>query len=141
MRHLKFLKLSPSAVLPTRASSNAAGVDLYSIEEAVLAIGKIAAVRTGLSVAIPKGFYGRIAPRSGLALKHGIDVLAGVVDSDYRGELICVLINHGESDFFIQKHYRVAQLIIEKISTPEPEWVESLPNTNRGNKGFGSSGG
>jgi dUTP pyrophosphatase len=141
MRHLKFLKLSPSAVLPTRASANAAGVDLYSIEEVTLPTGKIAAVRTGLSVAIPQGSYGRIAPRSGLALKHGIDVLAGVVDSDYRGELICVLINHGDSDFFIEKHGRVAQLIIERISTPEPEWAESLAKTHRGDKGFGSSGG
>jgi dUTP pyrophosphatase len=138
---LKFLKLNPSAVLPTRASSNAAGLDLYSVEDVVLAIGKIVPVRTGLSVAIPQGSYGRIAPRSGLAVKHGIDVLAGVVDSDYRGELICVLINHGDSDFLIQKNDRVAQLIIEKISTPEPEWAESLATTPRGDKGFGSSGG
>jgi dUTP pyrophosphatase len=118
---------------------HAAGMDLYSIEETTLASGKRAAIRTGLSVAIPHGFYGRIAPRSGLALKNGIDILAGVVDSDYRGEVLCILINNGESDFRIQVHDRIAQLIIEKILTPQPEWAADLDKTTRGDKGFGSS--
>jgi dUTP pyrophosphatase len=140
METLEFLKLSPLAVLPTRASKDAAGVDLYSIETVKLSSGKRAAIRTGLSVAIPRGFYGRIAPRSGLALTNGIDVLAGVVDSDYRGEILCVLINHGESELHVGIRDRIAQLIIERIATPEPEWAVELAKTPRGEKGFGSTG-
>jgi len=140
MENLKFLRLSPSAVLPTRASEHAAGVDLYSIENVQIDSGKRAAVKTGLSVAIPEGSYGRIAPRSGLAWKAGIDLLAGVVDADYRGELICILINHGEESFFVNAGDRVAQLIIEKITTPIPEWASELDNTYRDSGGFGSTG-
>jgi dUTP pyrophosphatase len=103
--------------------------------------GQRAAVRTGLSVAIPEGFYGRIAPRSGLALRAGIDVLAGVVDCDYRGELLCVLINHGDDPFSVMPGDRIAQLIIEPIATPRAEWVDELSRTLRDQGGFGSTGG
>jgi dUTP pyrophosphatase len=96
-------------------------------------------VRTGLSVAIPSGFYGRIAPRSGLAVNYGIDVLAGVIDSDYRGEIMCVLINHGEEPIHIENGRRVAQLIVESIITPIAEWTDELDETERGSRGFGSS--
>jgi len=137
---LKFLQLHPAAKLPTRGSRHAAGLDLYSIEEVTLAAGGRAAVRTGLSVAIPRGFYGRVAPRSGLAVKHGLDVLAGVIDSDYRGEIICALVNHSAEAFALEAGGRVAQLIIEAIITPEPVWVDSLDETARGAGGFGSTG-
>jgi dUTP pyrophosphatase len=141
MKELKFLRLHPAARLPTRGSVEAAGLDLYSIEEATLAAGARAAVRTGLSVAIPRGFYGRIAPRSGLAVKHGLDVLAGVIDSDYRGEIVCALINHGREAYTLAAGERMAQLIVEAIITPEPVWVDSLDETARGTGGFGSTGG
>lgn len=137
---LKFLKIHPEAKLPTRGSIHAAGLDLYSIEDTTIQAGKYFPVRTGLSVAIPLGFYGRIAPRSGLAVKQGIDVLAGVIDSDYRGEIICVLINHGETPFFIKAGGRIAQLIVEAIATLKSEWVEELGETMRGAGGFGSTG-
>jgi len=127
--------------LPTRGSREAAGLDLYSIEDVTFAAGARTAVRTGLSVAIPRGFYGRVAPRSGLAVKHGLDVLAGVVDSDYRGEIVCALINHGREAFTLEAGQRMAQLIIEAIITPEPVWVDSLDETARGAGGFGSTGG
>ena len=140
METLRFLRLSPSAVLPTRASKHAAGVDLYSVENVQIDSGKRAAVKTGLSVAIPRGSYGRIAPRSGLALKDGIDVLAGVIDADYRGELICIMINHGEKPFSVSDGDRIAQLIIEKITTPIPEWASELDSTLRDSGGFGSTG-
>ena len=141
MNELKFLQLHPAAILPTRGSGQAAGLDLHSIEDVTLAAGERAAVRTGLSAAIPQGFYGRIAPRSGLAVKHGLDVLAGVVDCDYRGEIVCALINHGREAFTLAAGERIAQLIIEAIITPEPVWVDSLDETARGAGGFGSTGG
>jgi dUTP pyrophosphatase len=137
---LKFLRLHPAAKLPTRGSAHAAGLDLCSIEEVTLAAGARAAVRTGLSVAIPEGFYGRIAPRSGLAVNYGLDVLAGVIDSDYRGEIVCALVNHGRETFKIEAGQRIAQLIVEAIITPEPAWADSLDETARGAGGFGSTG-
>ncbi len=84
---LTFKQLDPRATLPTRGSALAAGLDIYAIEELTIAPGERQLARTGLVVAIPEGYYGRIAPRSGLALKNGLDVLAGVIDADYRGEL------------------------------------------------------
>ncbi|HVG39420.1 MAG TPA: dUTP diphosphatase [Pyrinomonadaceae bacterium] len=137
---IKFLALDPRAVLPTRGSAHSAGLDLYAIEEVIFSPGARAGVRTGLAVAIPAGYYGRVAPRSGLARDCGLDTLAGVIDSDYRGELICLLINHGAAQVKIEPRQRIAQLIIEAIVTPEPEWEEQLNATSRGAGGFGSTG-
>ena len=137
---LKFRRLHTEARLPTRGSQFAAGLDLYSVEELTLQAGQRAAVGTGLSVAIPAGFYGRVAPRSGLALEHGLDMLAGVIDGDYRGEIRCALINHGSEPVLIEVGQRVAQLIIEAIATPEPDWADELEETARGAGGFGSTG-
>jgi dUTP pyrophosphatase len=140
MKPLKFLRLNPDATLPVRSRAQAAGLDLHSVEELQIQPHQRAAVKTGLSVAIPQNTYGRIAPRSGLAAKSGIDVLAGVIDSDYRGELICVLINHDDRPFTIARGDRIAQLIIEQILTPIPEWTTELDPTVRNNQGFGSTG-
>ncbi len=137
---LKFQKLHDEARLPARGSEYAAGLDLCAVEERVIPAGGRAAVRTGLAVSIPEGFYGRIAPRSGLAVRHGLDVLAGVIDSDYRGEILCALINHGEDDLEIKVGMRVAQLIIEAIIRPEAVWADELDETERGAGGFGSTG-
>jgi dUTP pyrophosphatase len=139
---LKFLKLHPAAKLPARGSEHAAGLDLYAVEDVTLeACGGRAMVRTGLSVAIPRGFYGRVAPRSGLAVKHGLDVLAGVIDADYRGEIVCALVNHGRETLTLEAGQRVAQLIVEAIITPEAVWADALDETARGAGGFGSTGG
>lgn len=137
---LKFLKIHPEAQLPSRSTKAAAGLDLYSVEGLIIPERKYLPVKTGISVEVPVDCYGRIAPRSGLALKYGIDVLAGVIDSDYRGEIICLLINHSNNDVKIKKGTRIAQLIIESILTPQPIWAEELEVTLRGDKGFGSSG-
>ena len=137
---LLFKRLHPAARLPTRGSAGAAGLDLYAVERVVIAPGGRAAVRTGLAAAVPAGFYGRVAPRSGLAVRHGIDVLAGVVDSDYRGEILCALVNHGEEPFEVEPGARVAQLVVEAIASPEPAWAEDLEETARGAGGFGSTG-
>lgn len=137
---LRFKRLHPGAKLPTRGSALAAGLDLYSVERVALQPGARAAVRTGLAVAIPEGFYGRVAPRSGLAVRQGLDTMSGVIDSDYRGEILCVLVNLGDAPIEIEPGARVAQLIIEKIALPEAVWAEDLDETERGAGGFGSTG-
>ncbi|XP_066327121.1 deoxyuridine 5'-triphosphate nucleotidohydrolase-like [Miscanthus floridulus] len=137
---LKVKKLSDKAVLPSRGSALAAGYDLSSaVETLVPARGK-ALVPTDLSVAIPHGTYARIAPRSGLALKHSIDVGAGVIDADYRGPVGVILFNHSDADFAVKPGDRIAQMIIEVIATPEVAEVEDLDATVRGEGGFGSTG-
>lgn len=137
---LKVKKLSANARVPERASAGAAGYDLYSAEEVVVAPGTRQMIRTGLSIQIPPGHYGRIAPRSGLAWKYGIDIGAGVVDEDYRGALGLLLVNNGIADYSIKIGDRVAQLLLERVSTPEVLVVEELDTSARGNLGFGSTG-
>jgi dUTP pyrophosphatase len=137
---LSFEKLDPEAVLPTRGSLSAAGLDLYSIEAISLRPKERRLIRTGLAVAIPAGYYGRLAPRSGLATQKGIDVLAGVIDADYRGEIGCLLYNAGDERIDLPARTKICQLIIEKIITPTAVWVDGLSQTSRGSGGFGSTG-
>jgi dUTP pyrophosphatase len=140
MRVLKFLRLDPDAILPSRGSASSAGLDLHSIEDVLLESGMRKGISTGLAIAVPDGHYGRIAPRSGLAVRNGLDVLAGVVDADYRGELKCIVINLGTESVSLKKGDRIAQLIIEKIELLDPVWSDSLDDTERSGRGFGSSG-
>ena len=137
---LHFKRLDDRATLPTRGSSSSAGLDLYSIEDITIGPQKRIVARTGLAVAVPVGFYGRVAPRSGLAVKNGLDVLAGVIDSDYRGEVCCALLNTGDEAINLPQGSRLCQLIIEQIITPVPEWANELDETARGAGGFGSTG-
>jgi len=137
---LRVKKLSPNATLPSRGSALAAGYDLSSATSCVVPARGKALVPTDLSIAIPEGTYARIAPRSGLAWKHSIDVGAGVIDADYRGPVSVVLFNHSDQGFEIKAGDRIAQLIIEKIITPQVLEVEDLDSTNRGVGGFGSTG-
>lgn len=137
---LRFKQLHPRAVLPRRGSALAAGLDVCSIETVELQPKQRATVRTGLAVAIPPGFYGRVAPRSGLAAKNGLDVLAGVIDSDYRGEICCVLYNTGDEVISLPAGSKICQLVVEQIITPEAAWVIDLDETARGAGGFGSTG-
>lgn len=137
MSKLKFKQLTEQATLPTRGSEHAAGLDLYASAEAAVLPDCVTSVSTGIAVEIPPGWYGRIAPRSGLAV-YGIHVLGGVIDSDYRGEIKVMLT--GNTEYHIAKGDRVAQLIIEKIATPEAVWVEELDETERDANGFGSTG-
>lgn len=137
---LLFKKLDDGAKLPTRGSEHAAGYDLHSAEDLLLPPYSQVVVSTGLSVAIPEGHYGRIAPRSGLAVQYRINIQGGVIDQDYRGEVKVLMMNHGPAIVEIDKGQRIAQLILERISTPEAEWAEELPETTRGIAGFGSSG-
>jgi dUTP diphosphatase len=137
---LSFKKLEPNAVLPARGSSLAAGLDIYSIEDIVIEPKQRRLARTGLAVAIPDGYYGRLAPRSGLAVKNGLDVLAGVIDADYRGEIGCLLYNTGDETINLPAQSKICQLILEKIITPTAVWADDISNTERGSGGFGSTG-
>ncbi|KAK9271076.1 hypothetical protein L1049_026665 [Liquidambar formosana] len=136
---LRVKKLSEDAVLPSRASLLSAGYDLSSAKETKVPARGKALVPTDLSIAIPEGTYARIAPRSGLAWKHSIDVGAGVIDADYRGPVGVILFNHSDVDFEVKAGDRIAQLIIEKIMTPDVMEVEDLDSTVRGVGGFGST--
>jgi deoxyuridine 5'-triphosphate nucleotidohydrolase len=140
LRLLSFKRLDPRAVLPTRGSSLAAGLDIYAIEVLTIQPGERYLARTGLSVAIPEGYYGRLAPRSGLATNKGLDTLAGVIDADYRGEIRCLLYNAGAEPIHLPAESKICQLIIEKIITPTPVWAEDISDTERGSGGFGSTG-
>ena len=126
--------------LPTRGSSGAVGYDLYSDEDIVVVHGERALVGTGIALGLPIGVYGRVAPRSGLAVKHGIHVGAGVIDPDYTGEVKVLLFNHGSHDFEIKKGDRIAQLVLERCETPDVEEVKVIADTERGSGGFGSTG-
>lgn len=137
---LRFKQLDPGAMLPTRGSVFSAGLDVYCIDDLSIGARERTGARTGLSVAIPEGFYGRVAPRSGLAVNHGLDVLSGVIDADYRGEIICILYNTGDARISLPKGSKMCQLIIEKIIMPAPVWAEDLEETLRGGGGFGSTG-
>ena len=140
LRHLSFKRLDSRATLPTRGSSQAAGLDIFSIEDVAIEPKQRALVRTGLAVAIPEGYYGRVAPRSGLATQKGLDVFAGVIDSDYRGEVRCLLYNAGDETIHLPAQSKICQLIIEKIITPSAVWSDEISDTDRGSGGFGSTG-
>lgn len=137
---LRVKKLSENAVLPSRGSPLSAGYDLSSASKAKVPARGKALIPTDLSIAIPEGTYARIAPRSGLTWKHSIDVGAGVIDADYRGPVGVILFNHSDVDFEVKVGDRIAQLIIEKIVTPNVMEVEDLDATVRGAGGFGSTG-
>ena len=137
---LKVQKLNNNAALPKRSTEGAAGYDLCASQNCIIPAGGKGLVHTGLAISFPAGLYARIAPRSGLALKKFIDVGAGVVDHDYRGEVGVVLFNHGDQDFEVNMGDRIAQLILEKIDTPPVEEVQGLGETVRGVGGFGSTG-
>ncbi|RPB27158.1 dUTP diphosphatase, partial [Terfezia boudieri ATCC MYA-4762] len=132
--------LSDKGRAPTRGSEFAAGYDVYSAQNTVIPAHGRALVDTDISIAVPAGTYGRIAPRSGLAVKNFIDVGAGVIDADYRGQLKILLFNHADVDFEVKEGDRVAQLILERIYTPEVVTVTELPASVRGAGGFGSTG-
>ncbi|KAJ6664117.1 hypothetical protein lerEdw1_008332 [Lerista edwardsae] len=139
-QRLRFAKLSENAFAPSRGSSRAAGYDLYSAYDCEIPASGKAVVKTDIQIALPSGCYGRIAPRSGLAAKHFIDVGAGVIDEDYRGNVGVVLFNFGKESFKVNKGDRIAQLICERIYYPDLEEMQVLDDTDRGSGGFGSTG-
>lgn len=141
---IRVKKLRPNAVLPTYGSSEAAGADLYACleEDVIIAPGQSVFIPTGLAMEIPKGCAGLIYARSGLACKRGLAPAnkVGVVDSDYRGEFMIVLHNHGSQPQTVSHGERIAQLVITPVLTPSYEEADELLDTDRGCGGFGSTG-
>ena len=137
---LQYVKMSDRARAPSRGSPGSAGFDLFSAEEVIVGPGERVCVKTDLQIRVPDGTYGRVAPRSGLALKHGIDVGAGVIDGDFRGNVMVLLFNLGAFDFHVRCGDRIAQLILEKFSAATPLEQSTLEETERGSGGFGSTG-
>ncbi len=134
-------KLTENATIPTQGTKFAAGYDLYAAEDAVVVCGARKLIKTNISMEITPGYYGRIAPRSGLAYKSGIDVLAGVIDSDYRGDIGVILYNTDKNiDFEVKKGDRIAQIIFEACYSATLNTVENLDNTLRQSGGYGSTG-
>ena len=144
MEPIKVKKLRENAILPTYGSAEAAGADLYACLEAdvTIAPGKTAFIPTGLAMELPMGCAGLIYARSGLACKRGLAPAnkVGVIDSDYRGEFIVALHNHGDAEQTVSNGERIAQLIITPVLTPAYEETDELTNTGRGQGGFGSTG-
>ena len=128
--------------LPAYATHGAAGLDVVAAEDVDLQPGQRHAVATGFKVAIPHGYEIQVRPRSGLAFKHGISIpnTPGTIDSDYRGELKILLINHGEEPFAVRRGERIAQLVPAAVTPAEFDAVEELEDTHRGAGGFGSTG-
>ncbi|XP_068619732.1 deoxyuridine 5'-triphosphate nucleotidohydrolase [Battus philenor] len=137
---LKFTRLSEHAYPPVKGSEKAAGFDLKSAYDYTVPARGKELIKTDLQIELPHGCYGRVAPRSGLALKNFIDVGAGVIDEDYRGNVGVVIFNHSNEDFIVKKGDRIAQLICEKIYYPVLQEVTSLTETKRSDGGFGSTG-
>lgn len=137
---LYFTKLSLNAFTPVKATEQSAGYDLRSAYDYTVNHQNKQLVKTDIAIRIPDGCYGRIAPRSGLALHYHIDIGAGVIDRDYRGNVGVVVFNHSKSSFIIRKGDRIAQLICERIVEPKLQEVTDLNITERGRRGFGSTG-
>jgi dUTP diphosphatase len=134
------VKVSGPGALPEYASPGAAGADLRASEAVTLLPGGRAAVGTGLHLEIPPGHVGLVWPRSGLAVRHGLDTLAGVIDSDYRGEVRVVLVNHGTEAVHLAPGDRVAQLLVQRVDQATFSRVDGLAASDRGQSGFGSTG-
>jgi len=137
---IKAKKIYKDAELPKTMREGDVAFDIYSYKDYKLKPGEKILAQTGIALAIPLGYWGNIRDRSGLAAKHSIHTLAGVVDSNYRGEIQIVLINLGNEEYNIKKGDRICQMIIEKHEIAELEEVEELDETNRGKDGFASSG-
>jgi dUTP pyrophosphatase len=133
------LRLSPEAVLPTRAHADDAGMDLYSLEDVILAPQQGKVARTGVAMAIPGGFVGLVADRSSMA-KKGVKTAGGVIDAGYRGEIGVVVWNLSSQELRVARGERIAQLLILPIATPAVREVSMLDETARGAGGFGSTG-
>ena len=144
MHNIRVKQLRPGAKLPTYGTAGAAGADLYACleEDAVILPGQTRFLPTGIALEVPQGCAGLVYARSGLACKRGLAPAnkVGVVDSDYRGEILVALHNHGDQPQIICDGERVAQLLITPVLTPEYGWSQKLSDTQRNEKGFGSTG-
>jgi dUTP pyrophosphatase len=135
----KIKLLNINAQTPYKADDGCAGYDLFSSEEATIQPGTRSLISTGISVEIPRHYYFRVAPRSGLSV-HGLDIGAGVIDSSYRGEIKVLCINNSKEPFHFERGAKIAQMILERCACARIELVNDLSETTRGSGGFGSTG-
>ncbi|WP_404468651.1 dUTP diphosphatase [Sutcliffiella horikoshii] len=139
---LEVIKSHPDALIPKYAHLSDSGLDLYSIEEAYIQPNETISIRTGIRINLPVGTEAQIRPRSGLAFKKSITILntPGTIDQGFTGEIVILMINHGKEKFLIEKHMRIAQMVIAPIIKVNITEVASFPNKDRNEKGFGSTG-
>lgn len=137
---IQIKKLDPDAIIPRFAQSGDVAMDLFSIENKILSPGERISCRTGIAMKIPDGFVALIWDKSGPSHKFGIKTLGGVFDSNYTGEYFIGLLNLGQDDFEIKKGQKIAQVLFQKVEIPEIEETHELPETNRGEGKFGSTG-
>ena len=137
---VEIVRLSHDATIPVQVNDSQAGWDLHSACDCVLPPNARLLAPTDIAIGVPRGCYGRVAPRSGLAARHGIDIGAGVIDSHFRGNVFVLMINNANSEYLVWKGMRIAQLIIEKYQVCVLKVVNKLPETSRGANGFGSTG-
>ena len=142
MIKLGFKKINPDAILPVYAHPGDAGMDLYSVDNLIVAPGERALVHTGLVMNLPAGFEAQVRPRSGLALKNGITVLntPGTIDEGYRGEVGVILANFGDAPFTVSRGSKIAQMVVSPVTRVMPIEVDEVDDTERGAGGFGSTG-
>ncbi len=142
MLELKIKKIHSDAVIPRYAHATDAGMDLYSIDEKTIEAGETALIKTGIVIELPKDTEAQIRPRSGLALKSSITVLntPGTIDEGYRGEICIILINHGKNAFKLEKHMRIAQMVIKSVLKVTVNEVREVSESDRNLGGFGSTG-
>ncbi|AWI13065.1 MULTISPECIES: dUTP diphosphatase [Bacillaceae] len=139
---LKVKLIKEDAKLPQYANPGDAGLDLFSVEEKIIKPGEFELISTGISLELPPGTEAQVRPRSGLALKHGITLLnsPGTIDEGYRGEVKVMLINHGKKEFKVEKHMRIAQMVVAPVTRMNVIEVEEISDSVRGEGGFGSTG-
>ncbi|GHU48931.1 hypothetical protein FACS1894127_0740 [Clostridia bacterium] len=140
--HVKCKKLHADAILPSYAREGDSGLDLAAVEDCLIASGEVALIHTGVAIELPNNSEAQIRPRSGLAIKHGISVLntPGTIDQGYRGEICVILINHGKEEFRVEKHMKIAQMVVKPTCEVVLEVVDDLEESVRGDRGFGSTG-
>ncbi len=141
MIRVKIKRLKENAIIPSYAHAGDAGMDLYSVENYIVAGGERTLVSTGISMELPSGYFASIRGKSGLAYKKGISILGGVIEYGYTGEYGVIVLNTGDEDFEIRAGDKIAQVVISPVSTAEIEEVDSLKDSERGNDALGSTGG
>jgi dUTP pyrophosphatase len=139
---LKVTKLDDTAVLPEYAHPGDSGLDLFSLDDEIIAPSESGLIHTGIAIELPKNTEAQVRPRSGLALKHQITVLnsPGTIDEGYRGEICVILINHGKQDFHVSRGMKIAQMVISPVTRVQVKEINRLGITSRGSNGFGSTG-
>lgn len=137
---LSFHKLHPTAIIPSYAHPGDAGMDFFALERTVLKAGERTAVRTGVAMEIPEGYAGLFWDKSGLAIREGLKMMGGVIDSGYRGEVMVGMVNLSDKEYVFEAGHKVGQMLIQKVEQCEIEEIHNLTDTKRGKGGFGSTG-